>query len=231
MVGKVTTLDEFLKKDHNKRFEGKEDVLAWALCGYAKIVVSNSGEQSDDQVWNQYGRWLWEAPEGAHKPDADFHVFKISQEEFEQKIGIRPILDDLVKRGGEIDFRCLAADDAYLRKRIISEIAKMPEWHKVTMGKVWDFDEDAVRALAVNPPQGLTRICVHGWENEHSAGTSYEDQRIRQVMQNADPSVRIYNHGNPVRLNVRKEKTSMKDVFKDQANKLPLNRGNGGLSH
>lgn len=230
MVGKITTVDEFLKDEHHNRFKSKEDVLAWALRGFAKVVVMD-GSLRDDVIWSKFDRWLQEAPEGSHSRDADFPVFKISQEEFEQQIGIKKILK-AEQSFGEVDLRCFASDDSYLQKRIINEVVKMPEMSRFKMGTVWDFEEDAVRALLVNPPKGLKRISVEGWDNEHyGEGTSYEDKKIRQVLESTESKVMVYNHGRLVQPDPSKKKTSVREVLKEKTSKSPSVRHNGGLGY
>ena len=210
---KLRTVDDFMKEHPEPRFQKKEDVLAWALRGYAKLIVSDS-EDSDKTIWNVYRDWIEDIPRGwpggfkDSKGEPDFYVLKIVQDEFEDKIGINKILAAEPEHAN-IDMRGFkSVDDAYLPKRIMNAAAESKELKldSINVGYIADFDMDAVRALLCK--EGLQSLSAEGCYVEgENYGTGYEDKVLREMMEETKSKVPVYNHNNRVdpKLSVRRD--------------------------
>ncbi len=236
MAGKLTTVDDFLKTNP-RNFKSKEDVLAWALRGHAKIVVTD-GTQSDESIWHSYNRWMYEPPSEVPPVVKDFYIFKITQEEFEKKENekdeknyIDKILDTLeqgfpVVHLDDANFR---ARDSYLRSRIIDKVRKLPKLDSFSIGRVYEKDKGPLKALMSDPPKGLNYISVEGWDlwdvgGPVNSGTGDEDQEIERVLgeiqRNADPDkkpiLRVYSHNRE--LKPKQPAHKLQDSFKKLSN-------------
>ena len=178
---KLRTVDDFMKEHPEPRFQKKEDVLAWALRGYAKLIVTD-GERSDESIWREHRDWIEDVPRkwpGGFKDadgQMDFYVLKITQDEFEDKIGINKVLEAEPEHV-DLDIRGVMSDDSYVPKRIMNAAAesKKLKLDSINVGYIADFDMDAVRALLCK--EGLQSLSAEGCYVEGGEqGTSFEDQ-------------------------------------------------------
>ena len=93
------------------------------------------------------------------------------------------------------------------------------------MGKVFDFDEAAVKALLAHPPKGLTHISVNEW---HTDPGQNENTKIKDILISLQSNVIVQN-GKYTAVGRSTKKDSLRDALKEQANKLSPAYEKGGL--